>query len=679
MKTFTFAFESYQGGRIYGGLKLVADERFGGQVVLVGDTATRQSRYERLALDRFSPAVVEDNRVVDAVVKKITPQTRQDGRPSRPFYVLAADPRPSDEAVLVRVNTEGVYTRNMTGYFTAAKGKPETVVSGEGRHGLAGNLGGWQDALVVMREGDALRVIIEGGSKTSNFALFVEAGQLRAMLWQEWEAYDAARTARQAPPEIVFGRMPAFTFQRGASATLGIEVKADTSAGLSVVLGEDKRGSVYTLVPVLGVVDSFTTAAVVKAGGKIALSQNAEPDEPGAVLVRVHPDQPSHVSLYTSLYRGEAVKVADGRISSGIAGYSGSAPDELWVLKPGAIVVVGTYDHKWRVLENIQGTLQVSQWADWELAEARRDPTPFIADGWAPADMVPAEWVGSVVVCCDKSRMHLNGGPCGLLSVKPVLLDYGWDQLTKDRNYTLPLSEGAVWVQRRPELQMAAPTTVQATDEEIRFGSPPLPVGRRLQATIVTESGDYRVTVANVPALKYRVTRYDKSGQDHSQEEFLAEVEGQTYTATFHAMRDGFLYCDKGGGYLTLPDGLKELNGEYAVELQMARGSGWYLHVLGQQQLDAERERMLAEVAERAPLKRLVRPIPGQPGIYGMPVGEDGWPCEATQASKWVLYMEVHRWPNTDPDAFVLEPMKGYRSKSTGATFRDLVRDFTRP
>ncbi len=150
MKTFTWS-----NGSISSGLKLVYDEKLG-QVVFLGE-AGRGRRYEKVALDKRNSASVENGRVLEAHVRKVTlPSKRKEGE-TFSFFVLEAPSAHDDpEAVIVRVNTSWVYTKNTCGSWDTVAGKPETLVAGYGAHGIAGRIGNWDDGLVVMRPWDVI-------------------------------------------------------------------------------------------------------------------------------------------------------------------------------------------------------------------------------------------------------------------------------------------------------------------------------------------------------------------------------------------------------------------------------------------------------------------------------------------------------------------------------------------
>lgn len=87
---------------------------------------------------------------------------------------------------------------------------------------------------------------------------------------------------------------------------------------------------------------------------------------------------------------------------------------------------------------------------------------------------------------------------------------------------------------------------------------------------------------------------------------------------------------------------------------------------------EAEKKRQFA--AEQALVKRLAKPLNlrGEE-LYGVPVNKDWVPCES--GGTWVLYSHRSQDDKYYPGA--LMPHKGFRSKSTGRSLQELIRDYT--
>jgi hypothetical protein len=105
---------------------------------------------------------------------------------------LVQSEKPEPGAILLRVSTAGPYTRGTTGEVEVRKGAPTIITSGHGAHGGAGSIGGWQDSLCVLREGDVLYVRQEGGYKSAGpWALFLKNGEPKVEPWYHWKLRDA--------------------------------------------------------------------------------------------------------------------------------------------------------------------------------------------------------------------------------------------------------------------------------------------------------------------------------------------------------------------------------------------------------------------------------------------------------------------------------------------------------
>lgn len=684
MKTYSFVH-----GRLTDGLPLTADERLG-QIVFLGEEG-RGRRYEKVALDRRFPPVVTDNRVLDCELRKVTLPPK-DGKPEKVFYVLERS-RGNSDAILVRINTEGTYTKNTSGGWRTVAGKPEDVTSGYGAYGLAGRIGNWDDGLVIMRPGDVLCVKRSGGHKNRPDALYFneEKGVLEVADFEEWQALTAMNHVQETSveTEVLYGVMPVFVFSP-AGLKKGIETVA-IGIGRGFQLGPRKgawRIDKKVTVAVANDLPIYVTEAAVAKSGENFILVNSMKVESGKYLVRIDTDGLRKRGRTGAIaVRGAPTLLTEGWMEIGTENVEHHR-DQLWVLAEGDVLRVGqTYEEFYSSDDAIlikDGEVVTEQFRDWALREARRDPAPFIADGWCPIDCLPAEWVGKVVEACDAKR-ESSRSPYLLKAVRPEpVFMGGWDSLKPEDRFSVAVTSDVVWVKLRPELNAEAQTNILEVKEVVEFGDPPLPSGKRVFATISIEHAHheaswghsasdetvYVIQVADVPASKYRVTRYQKSGQNREDKEPLGQVQ-ETWTLRTPAG----IYCR-----LRLPEGLTEPNGEYAVEFVDPRRGGWYVEVFLQEALDREKEQILAEVKAGLQLRRWARPIPGKAGLYGMPVSEDGWtPCEPEKASKWVMYEEDHRWPNSYPEAYVLVSMKGYRSKSSGATFAALVADYTRP
>ena len=168
----------------------VEEDPIFGTIVYLGEEG-RGRHYEKVGLYRKSPAEVKDRKIFNARPVKIT--VNRGTEKEKSFYTLAAPALVPNEAnkdkrLLVRINTSCTYTRGSIGNWKAVKGEPQTLVVGNGAHGIAGRIGTWYDGLVIMQPGDVLRVKPEGGYKTEHYALFYDPDEgLKCMVWQDYE------------------------------------------------------------------------------------------------------------------------------------------------------------------------------------------------------------------------------------------------------------------------------------------------------------------------------------------------------------------------------------------------------------------------------------------------------------------------------------------------------------
>jgi hypothetical protein len=414
MRTFTWSC-----GGLTVGLELTYDERLDA-VVFLGEEG-RGRRYEKVGLDRRNPAQVEeDGRVKDAFPRKVT-LPASGGKPEKSFYMLEK-PKSGSWDILVRVNTYSSYRKNGSGRWNVVAGSPETLIAAYGAFGVAGRVGNWDDGLVRMRPGDVLKVhpsrSIDG---VSEFALWVdEDGEPKTTTWQEYENLKVATLVAEIEDgwkrlDIAFGAMPAMTYVGCGKFEQGIEVGTGVT-GPAVVLGENGRGREKSEVAIVGFTpgERLETAAIAKLseeeipgrwyGDKSTIKTiwgltQAERPEEGAVLVRVSPPFEYRVHNEVKRLRGTPTLLAAGNFAEGDAGYMESTPDELWVLKPGDSLRVGTNIRPFvRVIENVHGKLKAPIGEEWEERDGKANPAAYVEKGRAPWSHVPAEWTGRFVL-----------------------------------------------------------------------------------------------------------------------------------------------------------------------------------------------------------------------------------------------------------------------------------------
>lgn len=169
------------------GIQTLQDQKFG-TIVFLGESG-RGRTYQKVGLFKKNPASVnEKGLILEAHPVKITPDKE---KPEKFFVVLAKPESVNDQRVLVRINTDVVYTRGCVGQWKTISGEPQDLVVGQGAHGDAGRTAQWYDGLVVMKPGDVIKVIPDGGHKTGVYALFFEGKKLTLMPFEEYEAMTA--------------------------------------------------------------------------------------------------------------------------------------------------------------------------------------------------------------------------------------------------------------------------------------------------------------------------------------------------------------------------------------------------------------------------------------------------------------------------------------------------------
>lgn len=472
MKAFNFS------GSLTAGLPLTANEKFGKSLFL-GEEG-RGRRYEWVRLDnRFPPEVVGD-RVLECEPRKVTLPPK-DGKPEKVFYVLEKAKKVSS-SVLVRINTEGTYTRDTHGRMSVVEGTPETLVSGSGAYGDAGRIGVWVDSLVVMKPGDAVKVILSGGSKFEPYAIWMEKDgqEPQTSTWKEYETLKAVTEAQalvsQTGLNVLFGQMPAYNWACG-KLELGIEL-ANGLAGQAVKLGQEGRGRTQIELPLVNssVEGKLTEAAVVKLSEKVVPARyfgdepttkvfyglTQVPEKEKGFLVKI-----STSWVYTrgsnaevSTWKGNPTFIAEGRGAEGAAGNIYSWPEVVVILHEGDVIYIrpeGGYKTQSSALFVKGGKLQSEVWLNWKIEDAKRDPQFYVAKGTAPLGHVPTDWIGKVVtvvdVATDRDRhsQYLDNKETGeVISINPLILNLGWDgQDRSDREIT-----HGTWIRLETEKQV---------------------------------------------------------------------------------------------------------------------------------------------------------------------------------------------------------------------------------
>ena len=92
---------------------------------------------------------------------------------------------------LIRINSYEAYTRRGNGLWNLWKGSPTVVTKGNGADGDAGGIGRWDDGLIILHEGDVIRIRPSGDGP--DYALFVKNNKPQVEDWIAWELKDAER------------------------------------------------------------------------------------------------------------------------------------------------------------------------------------------------------------------------------------------------------------------------------------------------------------------------------------------------------------------------------------------------------------------------------------------------------------------------------------------------------
>ncbi len=119
-------------------------------------------------------------------------------------------------------------------------------------------------------------------------------------------------------------------------------------------------------------------------------------------------------------------------------------------------------------------------------------------------------------------------------------------------------------------------------------------------------------------------------------------------------------------GDIEISSGVFYPNGEYVIEVGKNNRDHRKLCILSEKFLEDERIRKNEILEKNEGLKNRARIIPGTE-LFGIEKEEE-----------WGLLMKAYLWPEAYPDEFILIKYKGYRSRTTGYSFDDLVERFNR-
>ncbi len=684
MKTYT-----YSRGSLSDGISVVQDEKFG-PVVFLGEEG-RGRRYEKISVSRKAPAEIVDNKIFEAEPTKIT-LSAGEGKSEKTFFVLSNSKiKRNDEAVFIRINTEGTYTRNTIGCWETMKGDPETVILGNGAYGDAGRIGRWDDGLVIMRPGDALKVTLSGGYKFRPKALFFDdKNNLTTMDFEEWkalravESFDKTKTEQgEKNIEILFGTMPAFSFSANTGWKLesGIKTKAFDNTR-SFRLGPEKRddwtvSNQVTIMASAELPNVITEASLAKLDSNLILT-TSEKSESGKFLIRVNTEGFNNVRGYATVkaVRGKPEIVAEAMMEHGY----NHQDDLLVVMSKDDVLRIGQPDESFGgvVIYFEDGQLRNDDFFAWEIRDACKNTAPYVEKGLCPIPNLPESWIGKVIESAGIE--HRKSGSTYLVkSVNPTILVSGWDSInTSDVHEVSSFWKEDVWAYLT-DLKAESEIRIIEEDEIVQFNYLPMKAGTRAIAKISTEKVDfgdtrygptverprYHLEIPNITGQKYHITKYDKSGQVHEEKNLIGDAK-----ATYRLDDTGYI--------IHSPDGVKELNGEYVVEFCEKNQDSWYIKVLTPEMLEKEKEQILAEIKSNLPYRKYAQILDSERGVYGMPIKKGVGPCKPEDADYWCLYGKEHPWINSYPEAYIMVSYKGYRSLTTGKTFEELLKNFNR-
>lgn len=177
MKIFTFAF-----GRLSAGITEHQHEHLG-RVLRLGERG--RGRWE---------SIVTIHRDLQEAFTDCHPIVRERVVNNNPVQaVLLVPARAPHNDLLVRINTDGPYTRHTYGVVKHRAGIASRLAHGWGAVGDAGRLGTWDDDLWQLSPDALLEVKLFGGSKSGRYALFIRNAQPVAISWDEYEILQAVQ------------------------------------------------------------------------------------------------------------------------------------------------------------------------------------------------------------------------------------------------------------------------------------------------------------------------------------------------------------------------------------------------------------------------------------------------------------------------------------------------------
>lgn len=161
-------------------------------------------------------------------------EKRPPGAPER--HVVLTRPRPGQTGVLVRLYTEGAYTRGSSGHVALLHGDAECLTHGHGARGAAGRIGSWDDELWHCRGEALFRVVLEGGTSKGYGARYCVVTAHGRVTWWNPEALRVAlATGADAHVEAVC--------RAAVAAGVAPELIEHALAALDLVEAEDAQAA----------------------------------------------------------------------------------------------------------------------------------------------------------------------------------------------------------------------------------------------------------------------------------------------------------------------------------------------------------------------------------------------------------------------------------------------------
>jgi hypothetical protein len=148
------------------GMTLTTDEQLG-KIIFLGIN-NQKSKAVKVSLDRNNPAVVKDERVIEAWPRLV--YTKQ-----KTSFTVFQKPLRSSQDVLLRVNTSSAESDSViNGTWRSGSGEPKQVFTTNGRRKMTR----FCDDILQLSPGDSIFVNLEGDEK--EFELKNEKGRIKA-------------------------------------------------------------------------------------------------------------------------------------------------------------------------------------------------------------------------------------------------------------------------------------------------------------------------------------------------------------------------------------------------------------------------------------------------------------------------------------------------------------------